>query len=166
MEKSAPRGAELARSEPQRVGFASLGGRRCVALSKEIAATPCCEQRTTRGGTPRDRRIENGACMRAFHAIELSLERPLACTARTRVPSPQPRNARSSGDDTHVAEGSRAERIANANVPIEIGERWNAERIALLVLDDDGEPEAELTEPHRCGIDVDAEDRSCEKRAT
>src|SRR4051812_37468611 len=52
------------------------------------------------------------------------------------------------------------ERIAHANVVIEIGERLYPQRIRDVGFDNDGEPEAQLAEPDSCWILVDAENRA------
>ncbi len=48
---------------------------------------------------------------------------------------------------------------------IEIRQRLHGHRIVVRALDDDREPEAELAQPHRRGVDVHAEDRPREEVA-
>jgi hypothetical protein len=97
--------------------------------------------------------------------VELALERALPRAGSTSVAPAQARDARAAGHDGRVAERASAERIADANVAIQIRQWRNAQRVRLVVLDHDREPEAQLAEPHGRGVDVDAEDRSGEEGA-
>jgi hypothetical protein len=60
-------------------------------------------------------------------------------------------------------EASAGERIAHADVVIEIGEWGNAVGVCGRAFDDHGEPEAQLAEPDRHGLAVDAEDGAREQ---
>ena len=64
-----------------------------------------------------------------------------------------------------VAEGVVTERVANADVVVEIGERSDIGGVGGVVIDDDGEPEAKFAEPDGHRSDIDAEDRVCENVA-
>ncbi len=58
------------------------------------------------------------------------------------------------------------ERVADADVVVEVGERGDGVRVGDVAFDDDGEPEAELAEPDGRAVDVDAEDGAGEDGLT
>jgi hypothetical protein len=63
------------------------------------------------------------------------------------------------------AEVPARERVADPHVAVEVRQRPHARRVRLVALDDHGEPEAELAQPHRRGVHVHPEHRPREQLA-
>ena len=94
----------------------------------------------------------------ALEPVKSARQRELSRPGGSHVSSAKTRQFATTSYGASIVECGSAERVANADVPIEIRQRRNPHWIWLVTLDDYREPETELAQPHRHRIEVDAED--------
>ena len=138
-----------------------------IARAEQITTTSRDDEIATAKLERRQVCVERDQRASSLGAIKLVAERFFSRAARVGVSlAESAERGAAAKANVVVAEGSAGQRIADANVSIEVRERQNGGGVALVALDDDGEPEAKLAQPDGRWVDVDAEDRSGDDVAT
>ena len=161
----APSHRQLARPHALAREARRLGSGRSHALAEEIATAHCGEQIPAPGRAALDLFAHVGEREGALAPLQRALQRSLARSSRPRVAVTHARDG-AAARAAQLLECVAGQRVANADVPVEVGERSHTHPARLLALDHHGEPEAQLAEPHGGRIHVDAEDRTSEQLAS
>lgn len=147
-------------------GIALLG--RCgPALAEERGRAKRGQQIAAAMVYERDRRVQLRQGSRALLPRQFARQRGLAAACGARVSLAQPPHARRAGMQRPrlTVERIARERVAHADVEIQIRQRGHAARVRLVAVYENRQPQAQLAQPHGCGVRVHPENSAGEHGA-
>ena len=154
---------ERCRAQPVFAHLGTLLRTRRNPLAKEIGRAPSYESLTPLGGKRLELAVDHRERAAPFFARERSTEWCLARTRSAHVALAQANEHRRwPHERRRLRERLAGQCVSHTNVAVEVGQRWNGGHSRLPAFDHDGEPEAQLAEPHRGGIHVHAVNRAGE----
>jgi hypothetical protein len=124
--------------------------------AEKVASTSCGQQGTALTAQGGDASVEPADQVRALEPVELPSERSLPRARGAGVSIPQ--STRSTATTRCVREIPTREGITAPDVVVQVRKRRYLSAASRMV-DHQREPEAEFAQPHRRGVDVNAEDR-------
>ena len=131
-----------------------------LAISEEIACAQRFDNRAAFAPDGIGHTTRFRYCPRPFFAIECPREGVLSRASRAGVAIAK--RSESSRRRWRVMEVAAGQGVADADVMVEVGERWDESDVCLRAFDHDRQPEPEFAQPHGHRVTIDAENGASE----
>src|SRR6266581_5183581 len=132
---------------------------RRMPQSKQVSPPQQHQQLLALGGEANSATRKDIDCCRPLEPVESASQGEFAGPGRSHVSAAKAGQPATARNAAAIVESGTSERISDADVPVEIRQRRDSHWIWLVALDDNRQPQAQLAEPHRHRIEIDAEYR-------